>query len=205
MENRINISGESPNAAQSQQLKQSTDFSATKSVKFSSARTPDKVIRRTVLQAHGWILDVKVIQDALVPDLVPGNQADEPPYVRIRSARAARRRLRDLGRHHQDGNANERMVREKGRRTQQGLSIPRGTSGGWDVDGCSFLLREALLFALCFASLLSFYVTRGEGKENGVRTRAANSVRAARLTLSDGPKILVRDENFVLWVALVSF
>lgn len=43
----------------------------------------DTRLKRTVLQANGGILDVEEIQDALVADLVPRNQAYETPSVRV--------------------------------------------------------------------------------------------------------------------------
>lgn len=49
--------------------------------------------RPHVAQADAGLLGVDVVEDALVPDLALGGEADEAPEVRLRGRRPGRRRL----------------------------------------------------------------------------------------------------------------
>ena len=49
--------------------------------------------RPHVAQADAGLLGVDVVEDALVPDLALGGEADEAPEIRLRGRRPGRRRL----------------------------------------------------------------------------------------------------------------
>lgn len=65
----------------------------------------------TIAQADAGLLGVDVVEDALVPDLALGGEADEAPEVRLRGRRPGRRRRLPRGGRGRGGGGQRRWRR----------------------------------------------------------------------------------------------